>query len=86
MKAHAKLQRWERIQSAWAEERDVQTFLRTAPLPQNDPAVMRPTKIKVLRASFCIKGKSVELGAIITVPYYDALDLVSREKAEIIAD
>jgi len=69
---------------SWETERERLAFLKSAPLPQNDPAIMAPTRVKVLKAAFCIKGKPVKVDSIITIPYCDAQSLEVTGKIEIL--
>jgi len=84
MRPSERLYRWRQFEAAQTSERDRLTYLRSAPLPTNSPALMAPTKVRVLRAAFCIKGKRVEADSILTMPYCDAVSLQALGKAEII--
>ena len=60
---------------SWESERERLAFLRSAPLPVNDPLIMAPKRVEVLKASFCIGGQPVKLGSILTMSYFDAYGL-----------
>ena len=86
MKPSERLYRWRQFEAAQTSERDRLTYLKSAPLPVNDPAIMRLVKVRVTRAAFCIKGKRVEAYSILTIPYCDAESLQTLGKIEIITE
>lgn len=55
--------------------------LRQYPLPKIDPKHLKPTRVEVLRG-FCVEGKPVAVGDIVTVPAWIAADLVAVSKAK----
>ena len=80
------MNQWQRTQNANESERERLTFLRTAPLPKNDPAIMRLVKVRVTRAAFCIGGKPVQEGQILTMPLHEAKSLETLGKAIILIE
>ena len=54
------------------------------PDPVQDPKLFAPTKVRVLKPSFCVAGKRVENGEEIEVPYHVARDLHAVGKCEFI--
>ena len=85
MRPSTKMRQWERMQTAHESERQRIAYLK-GPVPQNDPAIMKPTKVRVLKPTFCIKGKPVQVDTIITLPYCDAVSLQALHKIEIIRE
>ena len=83
MRPSTKMNQWQRTQNANESERQRIAYLK-GPLPQNPLEIMKFVKVRVLRASFCIKGKRVEADSILTMPYCDAVSLQALGKAEII--
>jgi len=75
MKPSSKLSTWRIYQAANEDESNRLTFLRSSPVPQNDPLIMAPKRVEVLKASFCIGGQPVKLGSILTMSYFDAYGL-----------
>ena len=75
MKPSSKLNTWRIYQSATEDERDRINYLKTAPLPVNDPLIMRPIKVQALTTSFCVKGQQVQLNSILMMSYFDAYSL-----------
>ena len=84
MRPSTKMNQWQRTQNANESERERLTFLRTAPLPKNDPAIMRLVKVRVTRAAFCIGGKQVQVDSIIVMPLHEARDMESLHKVEFV--
>lgn len=78
-----KMRQWERTQTANESERQRIAFLK-GPLPQNPPEIMKPTRCKVLKPTFCIKGKRVELDTILTMPLHEAISLEALRKVMIL--
>lgn len=58
--------------------------IREDDLPLNRPELMAATKVRVLKATFCIKGKCVALDSIITLPLHDALSLKAAGKVQLV--
>ena len=85
MKPSERLYRWRQFESAQASERSRLTYLKSAPLPQNSPEIMRPTKVRVLRA-FCVKGLPVQVDSIIAMPWHEAMGMKSLGKIEILKE
>ena len=57
-----------------------------APAPVNDPALFAPTRCKVLKSTFCIKGRPVQEGQILTMPLHEAKSLETLGKAIILIE
>jgi hypothetical protein len=73
---------WFRMQEANEQERQRIACL-TGPLPQDDPALHRPTKIRVIKPFF-ISGKRVEIGEVASVPRFEADGLISLRRVEFV--
>jgi len=86
MSFKTRFRNWEQGQTLVECERNRSAFLRSAPLPQNDPALTRPVKVKVLKPTFCIKGKLVEADSVITMPHCDVVSLQAAGKVEIVKE
>ena len=86
MKPSSKLSTWRTFQAANEYEINRINYLRSAPLPQNPPEVMRPTKVRVLKASFCIKGQPVQVDSILTMPFHEAQSLQTLGKVIILIE
>lgn len=56
-----------------------------APAPVNDPQLFTPTHCRVIKL-FCVSGKPVEIGSVITLPAHDAESLKAINKVEIITE
>ena len=78
-----KMRQWEITRTANESERQRIAYLK-GPLPVNDPALMRPTKVRVLRPTFCVKGKQVQVDSIIVMPWHEALGMKSLGKVEFV--
>lgn len=83
MSFQSRFRNWQITQRAQEHESNRINFLKTAALPQNQPGLFHPTKVRVLK-SFCINGKPVEVGTIISLPWHDAESLKAIGKCEII--
>ena len=64
---------------SWENERERLAFLKTSPVPQTDPLLMRPIRCKVLK-SFCLSGQPVTIGSTVILPYFDAFGLWELHK------
>jgi len=58
-------------------------FLRSAPLPKNDPVLFTPVRCKVLK-SFCVAGKPTQPDEIVSLPWHLAMDMLAIKKVELI--
>ncbi|MCC7203118.1 MAG: hypothetical protein IT393_10725 [Nitrospirae bacterium] len=66
------------------EERQRVAFLNdNSKIPKNDPALFRPTKVRVLRAFF-VRGERVEPGQVVEIERHLAESLASVGKCEIV--
>lgn len=74
-------QDWARDQISEAERRDRQELSRTV---HNDQRLFTPTRCRVLKSSFCVGGRPVELGSVFELPRHDAESLKALGKVEII--
>ncbi|MDN5940619.1 MAG: hypothetical protein L0H94_01950 [Nitrospira sp.] len=52
-----------------------------APIPKNDPKLMRQVRVKVLRC-FCVNGKPLSVGDEVMLEYHVARDLAVFKKVE----
>ena len=84
MEFKTRFRNWQRSQAVLDSERNRAVFLNTSPLPVNDPALTRPVKVKVLKPTFCIKGKRVQADSIITLPLHEAESLKAAGKIEFV--
>ena len=84
MKPSERLYRWRQFEAAQTSERDRLNYLRSAPLPVNPPEIMKPTRCKVLKPTFCVKGKQVQVDSIIVMPLHEALGMKSLGKVEFV--
>jgi len=75
MKPSLQLKTWRTFQAANEDESNRITFLKTSPVPINDPLIMRPIRVQALTTSFCVKGQPVQAGSILMLPYCDAFSL-----------
>lgn len=73
-----------RIINTWDNERDRLTYLKSQPLPKTDPYLLEKIKVRVI-LPFYYGGKlqTPEAG-IVLIGRFDAGDLKSRGKVEII--
>lgn len=76
-----RLNRWQQWRTANEVERDRIGYLN-GPLPRNAPELLEPTRCVVLRPFF-VGGQSVEVGAVVTLPRYDAVSLAAIGKVEL---
>ena len=53
-------------------------------MPVNPPEIMKPTRCKVLKPTFCVKGKQVQVDSIIVMPLHEALGMKSLGKVEFV--
>ena len=56
-------------------------FNRAHVTPRNDPSLSLPVQVRVKRP-FCVKGKRIEEGEVVTVEAHVARDVVALGKAE----
>ena len=84
MRPSTKMRQWQQTQNAWDTERDRINYLRTAPLPVTPPEIMRPTRCRVVKPTFCIGGKQVQVDSIIVMPFCDAKSLETLGKVQIL--
>jgi hypothetical protein len=62
---------------------DYNTHANLAPNPKNDPALLRPTRCRVLRP-FWLHGRAVEPGAVVELQRHDALSLQAIHRVAIL--
>lgn len=62
---------------------NVMSKFETVPTPKNDPELLRPVRVTVLRP-FCVKGQPLEIGTAVALPRYVALDLIALKKAQML--
>jgi hypothetical protein len=67
--------------TTWKGMRTVQS--ERAPTPENPPHLMRPIKIRVLRA-FCVQGMPQAPDTVLSLPRYVAQDMIALKKAELV--
>jgi hypothetical protein len=75
--------RWHEEQRDAYEREQLRLAYLRGPLPKNPPELLAPTKCKVLRP-FCVGGKRVEIGEIVTLTRADAKSLETLRKVEIL--
>jgi hypothetical protein len=54
-----------------------------APTPKNDPRLLKPVKVRVLRP-FCVRGARVEPDQVLELPRHDATSLAAIGKLQIL--
>lgn len=84
MKPSTRLYHWRQFQTAQDHERERLSILN-GPLPKNDPALLTPIRCRVIRG-FCVSGKPVVIGEIVSIERHLALSLKSTGKVEIVVD
>ena len=62
---------------------NVMSKFETVPTPKNDPELLRPVRVTVLKA-FCVRGQPVELGSIVELPRFVAADMIALKKAQML--
>lgn len=84
MKPSAKLRQWEISRQAQDYEANRINFLRTSPLPVNDPRLFEKIRVRIIKP-FYTGGllQTPEMG-IVLIARFDALDLLVRGKVEIL--
>jgi hypothetical protein len=80
---HERLKQWERFDQVRQHERDTIAFLRQPLPPMNNPALSKPTKIKV-RKGFWYNKQPRSIGTILSVEASLAADLVARKRVELV--
>lgn len=76
-------ERWQQVQALDTVERERIAFLNNAPLPKNDPALLRLVRCRVLRP-FHIAARRVEPGAIVELAEHDARSLAALGRVELL--
>ena len=73
---------WQIVQRANDYEMERLAILN-GPLPKNDPQLFTPTRCTVLK-SFCISGKPLMPGEVVSLPWHAARDMKMIGKIEFV--
>ena len=67
--------------TGWKE--NVMSKFETVPTPKNDPELLRPVRVTVIRP-FCVRGQRLEPGTTVELPRYVADDMIWLKKAQML--
>ena len=81
MRPSTKMRQWEITRTANEYESNRLNYLRTAALPVTPPELLKPVRCTVLK-SFCISGKPLMPGEVVSLPWYAARDMKAIGKVE----